>query len=212
PESKGPPAAAEAKGIGYFFIAVPKAVAFYMAAIPVMLVNPVGTIRKGVQEQKHEAKARMELIAYALPAYLLIAAFGFLGSLIVGIVTHTLSIGAILPIGPLIGAVISSVVVGFIWHPLLNWFVKLLTGTSDDRSRTNYFMLLRTALALRALRNFVAQVLSLVHLPLIGVAPVVLSLGASLITMFVTFSWFKAANVVKWFQIVLLVLGALTCL
>ncbi len=208
------PGAGEPKKItvGYFLVAVPKAFAFYLAAMPVMLFNPVGTIRKGVQEQKHEPKGRFELIAYALPGYLISAAFGFLGALVVGLVSGTLSIGDILPIGALIGAVIGAAVTGFIWHPVLNWWVKFLKGTSDDRSRTNLFMLYMTAFALLALPNFVAMVLSLVHLPLIGLVPLVLRLAASLLTLFIFFTWFSAAGVVKWFRIVLMVLGGLACL
>src|SRR5207302_5666062 len=111
-----------------------------------------------------------------------------------------------LPIVPLIIAVVVAVVTGFVWHPLIGWWVKFLQGSSDDRSRTNFFLLLQTAIALVTFPAFLAQVLSLVHLPVIGVIPPVLRLGASLITLFVSFAWFSAAGVVKWFKIVLLVL------
>lgn len=198
--------------VGYFLVAVPKAFAYYLGAVPAMLVNPVGAIRKAVKEQKHEAKGRWELVAYALPAQLIGAAFGFLGGLIYGLVTHTLSIGDILPVGRLIAAVIISVVTGFVWHPFLNWWVKWLKGTSDDRSRTNVFMLVQTATALMALPAFVSQVLGLVSLPLIGLIPLVLSLASSLIMLFIWFLWFNEAGVVKWFRTVLLVLGGLACL
>ncbi|MBL8957233.1 MAG: FHA domain-containing protein [Myxococcaceae bacterium] len=219
-EAGVPDAAADAGGggepkkitVGYFLIAVPKAFAFYLAAIPVMLLNPIGTIRKAVKEQKHEAKGRMELIAWALPAQLIGAAFGFLGGLIYGLVTHTLSVGDILPIGRLIGAVIGAIITGIVWHPFFNWWVKFLKGTSDDRSRTNLFLLVQTATALLAFPAFVAQVLGLVPLPLIGLVPLVLSLASSLIMLFIWFSWFSEAGVVKWFRIVLMVLGGLACL
>ncbi|MBK7858861.1 MAG: FHA domain-containing protein [Archangiaceae bacterium] len=198
--------------VGYFLLTVPKAFAYYLAAMPILLVNPVGTIRKAVSEQKHEAKGRYELIAYALPAYLISAAFTFLGMLIVGIVTGTLSVGNIIPVGALIGALIGAGVTGFVWHPVLNWVVNFLKGQSDERSRTNLFMLYMTAFALLALPNFIALVLSLVHLPLIGLVPLVLRLAASLVMLFIFFSWFTAAGVVKWFRIVLMVLGGLACL
>jgi hypothetical protein len=180
--------------------------------MPLLLFNPVGTIRKGVQEQPHDPKGRIELIAYALPAYLLNAALGFLGALIVQLVSGTLSIGSIVPIGPLIGAVVGAVVTGFIWHPVLKWWVNFVKGNSDARSRTNLFMLYMTAFALIALPNFVAQLLRLVRLPMIGLIPLLLSLATSLLTLFIYFVWFTEAQVVKWFRIVLMVLGGLACL
>ncbi len=209
-------AAAESKGIGYFFIAVPKAIAFYLAAVPLMLVNPIGTIRKGIAEQKHDAKGRMELIAYALPINLFSAAVVFVATVISQLVTRTLNIGGLLVgmlIIPAIVAVVASAITGFIWHPFWNWIMKLgflKADATDDRSRTNMFLMMMTASGLVALPNGLAILLRLIPLwPVWALSPVI-STVASLVTAFVFYSWMKFFNVVKWFQMVCLGLGALT--
>lgn len=207
---------AEQKGIGYFVVAVPKAIAFYLAAVPLMLLNPIGTIRKGIAEQKYEAKGRMELIAYALPVLLFTAAVGFVASVIAGLVTHTLSVGTLLVnvlIVPAIVAVVASVVFGFIWHPFLNWFLGLpflKADPTDDRSRTNMFLMVMTAMGLVALPSGLQILLGLIHLRVVGVLAPLLQVVVSLVIAFVFYSWMKHFNVVKWFQTVLLVLGALS--
>ncbi len=200
------------QGLKYFLVAVPKAIAFYLAAVPLMIVNPKGTIRKGVEEQKHAAKGRMELIAYALPVNLFSAAVGFISTLIVQLVTGTLSIGGLLfglLIIPAIVAVVVSVVTGFVWHPVVSWVVTKLKGESDERSRTNYFLMFMTATALVVLPNGLGILLGLVPFRLVAmVAPILSALG-TVVVLFVTYSWMVKFEVVKWFRTVLLVLGGI---
>ncbi len=203
-------AGAEAKGIGYFFIAVPKAIAFYLAAIPLLLVNPIGTIRKGISEQKHEPMGKMELIAYALPALFVSA---FLPSIATGIalaVRGTFSIMSFIPIVPAISAVIGAVITGYFFHPVMGWIITKLKGSSDERSRTNYFLMLMTATAVLAVPNAIAILLTLAPIPFIGLVGVVLGLVASLAMLFVVYSWFVYFDVMKIVRTIVLVLGALS--
>ncbi len=200
---------AEAKGIGYFFIAVPKAIAYYLAAIPLLLVNPVGSIRKSIAEQKAEPMGRMELIAYALPALFVTS---FLPAIATGIglaVAGHFSIMAFIPIGPAIGAVIGAVITGFIWHPVTEWVIRKLKGTSDERSRTNYFLMFMTAQAVLAVPTAVGILLNLVPVPFIGLVGVLLSLVATLAMLFVQYSWLVHFDVMKIVRTIVLVLGAL---
>jgi pSer/pThr/pTyr-binding forkhead associated (FHA) protein len=198
--------------VGYFMKAIPKATAYYLAAIPLMLVNPLGFVRKGIEDQKVPPMGRMQIMAYAFPALLISALVGFLCSLIVGIVAGALSIGSILPIGPLIGAVVGAVASGFVWHPVLEWIVRKLQGESDARSRSNMFAMAMTTVALLAIPQGLVVLFALIPLPFVGLVPAVISLAATLISVFVYYSWFKSFGVVKWFQLGLLGLGALAVL
>jgi pSer/pThr/pTyr-binding forkhead associated (FHA) protein len=216
-----PPPGGEAKGIGYFFIAVPKAIAFYMGAIPIMLFNPIGTIRRSAEEQKFPPMGRMELIAYALPPMVFLNLLGVIASAIVQLVY--VGVGAMLSTliaGSLVGAisaVIGSAVTGFIWHPFLNWLINFLKGESDEKSRTNYFICTYTAMALYGLPAAVTALMTvLMRIPYVGgffgIVPPLINLAATGISLFVLFTWMKAFNVVAWVPKVIMVLGLLAVL
>ena len=207
-----PDDAAVDRSIGYFFVAVPKAVAYYLANIPLLLVNPIGRVRKIIEEQPADPMGRMELIAYAIPPLVIQQVLPSLAVGIVLAVHGTISIMSFIPIVPLIVAVISAVISGFIWHPFVKWVVNFLKGESDERSRTNYFLMTMTANAVLAVPTFVATMLGLIPFRLVAIVGVLLSLVASLAILFVHWSWFTYFNVVKWFRTVLLVVGALSVL
>ncbi len=211
-ETEAPEAVGADNGLKYFLVAVPKAIAFYLAAIPLMIVNPLGAIRKGVEEQKHEAKGKMELIAYALPVNLFSAAVGFISTLVVQLVTHTLSIGGLivgLLVIPAIVAVVVSAITGYLWHPVTGWVITKLKGESDERSRTNYFLMFMTATTLVALPSGLGIILGLVPFRLVAMVQPALSALGSVVLIFVTYSWMTKFNVVKLFRTFLLVLGGL---
>ncbi len=211
--------ALKSKGIGYFFVAVPKAIAFYLAAVPVMLFNPVGTIRNGPKKMKFEAMGPLELIPYALVPGLIGAAMGFVGAVIaqlIGMIAYhgSLGIGALLGMlimGPII-AVVVAVITGFVFHPVLNWIVKFLKGESDAKSRTNYFVQAQTAAVLVQVPSALVPIMTMIHLPLVGLVPLVVSFACTLITLFVSYTWFIHFNVVKWFRYVILAVGGLAAL
>src|SRR5207237_6329441 len=71
-EKPNDPDAIPSKGAGAVISALPRAIGFYLARVPLMLLNPIGAIRSGIRNQKHEAMGRIELIAFALPANLFI--------------------------------------------------------------------------------------------------------------------------------------------
>ncbi len=207
------PSIAPASGGAQFFMtAVPKAIAYYLAAIPRLALNPVGSVRQGIASPAFGAFSVPELIAWALPPNLLGVVVSFLATLIYTIVWG--QIGASLFISPIIGvavAVVASIITGLIWHPLMRWIVALLKGTTTDVSRSNYFVMMHTAIPLTTLAGAVGMFLAVVPVPFIGVVPVVIGLAANLLLTFIAYAWFKFFGVMKWVTVVLLVLGALSC-
>ncbi|MFZ5443594.1 MAG: FHA domain-containing protein, partial [Myxococcota bacterium] len=213
-----PPAAAEeggdevpAKGFGAMFVAAPKGLAYYLLNVPKMLVNPFGTVRATIEEQPNEPMGKIELIGYALPALL---ATGMLGSIASGLALligpgHVFSLMAFLPIVPIIVAFVSAIITGFIFHPVLTWIITKLKGESDARSRTNYFLQTMTLSILLAVPNALGVILAALPIPFINLLGPVLSVVATLVSIYVTIQWFEYFKVVKWVKTVLLVLGAL---
>lgn len=199
------------KGVGDVLVAVPKAIAFYLVSVPLLALNPAGTVRKSIEEQKPPLNAA-ELIAYALPANLFAALLLFLANLVGQLVRGTVSVGDILPIGGLIGAVVGSVAVGLLWHPVLGWLIRVLKGSSDEKSRSSYFLLVQTARVLIAIPSAAAVLLALVNVPFLNLLPPVLTAVASLLTLLVTATWLKHFDVMKPVQTVVLVLGVLGAL
>lgn len=205
--------------VGQVLAGVPKAVAYYLVNVPLMLLNPFGTIRKAIEEQPKDPMGRMELIAWALPGNLFSGAMGFIAGLISQLIVGALSIGSL--IGGLIfgaiGAVVGSVITGIIWHPLMTWLIaKLFKGESDARGRTNYFLQTQTAIIIAVLPSGLTIIIAALRarfgIPFIGVVPVLLSAVTGALSLFVAYKWFEHFQVVKWIKIVLLVLMGLTAL
>ncbi len=218
----------EPKGVGYFFVAVPKAVAYYMAAIPLLALNPVGTTRKSIQAMRFMPMGKMELIAYALPALfftsmcstiatvfaaVIIGGFGGIGAAI-GAAISGIIVGAI-------SAIIGAAIVGFFGDQVLAWIIKLLKGQSDARARTNYFIAAFVAQALVAVpgalaimfTSIVARLASKIgFIVILNAVPALVQAVASVVLLFVFYSWWSHFNVMKWVSIVLKVLMILTAL
>jgi hypothetical protein len=211
----GPPPVIEPKsetGFPALLGAIPKAIAHYMVAIPKLAIMPIGTVRKGIEEQSLPTMDGWQLAGWALPVMLFNALVGFICALIVQLVSGTFSIGGILPIGPLVGALLGSLLAGFIWHPVVRWFVALLKGTSDEHSRSNWFVMSMASSALVTIPSGLALLFGLIPVRLIAIAPILIGLYASLIGTFIAYSWFVHFQVVKWFQYVLMALGVLSIL
>ncbi len=213
-KSKAGAGEAPANDIKALFAGVPKGVAYYLVNVPKLLVNPIGTVRKTIEELPAEPLGRNALIGYALPALL---ATGLLGSWAAGLAlligpTHTFSVMAFIPIGPAIGAVIGAVITGFIFHPLLTWIIKFLKGESDERSRSNYFLQTMTVSIVLAVPGALGAILGALPVPFLPLLGPLLGIVASLASLYVTLKWFEFFKTVKWFKYVLLVLGALTVL
>ncbi|HVE86962.1 MAG TPA: FHA domain-containing protein [Myxococcales bacterium] len=210
--SQGEDADVPAPSLAYFASAIPRAVAYYMKSVPLMAVNPLGTIRKGIAEQPLPALSNVELIAYAFPALLFSALVTAVCQAILAIRTHTFSVLMLFPIGPLIGAAVGAVVGGLILHPVLTWLVDKLEGQSDARSRSNMFVMQMTATALLAIPGGLVILFGLIPFSIAGLVPLLISVVASLVTVFLLFSWFRYFGVVQWFEYVILGLGALLVL
>lgn len=210
PEGAGP-ADGPSEGFGSLFVSVPKAIGYYLLNVPKMLFNPIGTVRTAIEEQPAEPAGKWALMGYAIPALL---ATGLLGSIAGGIATLIAGGGfvlmAFIPIGPAIGALVGGIITGFIFHPVLGWIITKLKGQSDERSRTNYFLNLMTVSIIVAVPNALGAIIASVRLPFIGLLGPLLMTAASLVTIYVLYRWFVAFEVVKWFRMVILALGAVS--
>ncbi len=222
PQKRAPTAAAQeaasdeapAKGIGAMFVAAPKGLAYYLLNVPKMLVNPIGTVRKTIEEQPNEPMGRIELIGYALPALL---ATGMLGAIATGLAAligpgHHFLLMSFLPIPAIIGGFIGAIVTGFVFHPVMTWIITKLKGESDARSRTNYFLQTMTLSILLAVPNAIGLILGALPIPFINLLGPLLSVVATLVSIYVTIQWFEYFKVFKWVKTVLMVLGALAVL
>jgi pSer/pThr/pTyr-binding forkhead associated (FHA) protein len=205
--------------VGQVLAGVPKAIGYYLVNVPLMLLNPFGTIRKGIEEQPKDPMGRMELIAWALPGNVVSGAMGFIAGLIAQLITGTLSVGALiggLVVGAIV-AVVASVVTGIVWHPLMTWVVaKLFKGESDARGRTNYFLQTQTAIIIAVLPSgltiIVAALRARFGIPFIGLVPVLLSAVTGALSLLVFIKWMEHFNTAKWVKIVGYVFLALTAL
>lgn len=202
-----------APSFAYFASAIPRAIGYYLKTVPLMGLNPLGTIKKGIAEQPLPALSYLELIAYSIPAQLAVALVNAVCVAIVSLVAGNFSPMVLLPIVPLIIAVVSAAIGGFIAHPVLTWIVDKLEGQSDARSRSNFFVMVQTVTILMALPTALATLLSLAaRVPFINLLPPLLSLVSTLVMVYLAFSWFRYFGVVQWFEYALLGLGLLACL
>jgi len=200
------------KDFGSLVKEVPGALAHYLAAIPLMLVNPIGFVNKSIAQQKFGPKGPMELIAWAFPPYAAYALLVFLGALLAQLAAGTVSVGAILPIGPIITMVVGSLLAGFLWHPVLGWIISKLGGESDEASRTHMFVTAMTTVALLGVPTLVGGVLAFIPVALLGLLPILLQAAVSLISLYTYYAWFRHLGVMRWFQYGLLVLAGLSVL
>lgn len=220
------PAGPEAKGVGYFFVAVPKAVAYYMAAVPLLALNPPGTTRKGIENMRFMPMGRMELIAYALPAFFFASMCGTIGA-VLAIVIGGGGIGTALGgavsgiISAVIGAVISAAIIGYFGDRILAWFIRLLKGDSDARARTNYLLAVFTSTVLVAIPNALSAIFTALvarlsakfgFIVLLNVVPIAVTTLAGIVTLYVAYSWMKHFGVHHIVQKILIALMALSLL
>lgn len=199
----------EAKDFSYFFVAVPKAIAYYMIAVPLMAVNPLGTIRKGIEEQKLPAMGKMELIAYAIPSFVFSSLIGSLVAAIVTMIAAGFGAGimALLTawVGPLIAIVVAAIV-GFLWHPVMGWLIQFLKGESNAKSRTNYAVMSWTLAILFVIPSNIGALIGLIPLPFVGVIPAALGVVVAGINFVFFTKWLRFFGVYKWLQTVVMVL------
>lgn len=238
-EQKGvPPAAEEAAAAstddlkdpkaaaGKVLADLPKAIGYYMIAVPKLLFNPKGTILKSVDDQPFPGIDGMPLIAWALPGLAGAVAVQMVCSFIALLITTIrtgFSFGAILVslitmvVAPIIAGVVGGLCVAFLYHRVTAWFIKLLKGESDLKSRTNYLIFFQGTVILSIVPTAVGILLgALAFIPFVGpllqLVPIVLQLAAVLITLGATYVWFKYFKVHPIIPKIILVLAALAAL
>jgi hypothetical protein len=162
----------------------------------------------------------MELVAYALPVNFFIALLGVVVGVIVAAVNGVFAIGLLLggPIYAAVSAIIGSLIAGLIWHPVSKWIVNsFLKGSSDEKSRSNWFIATMTASSLNAIPSAVTGLMAiLMRIPYVGgffgIIPPLVSLVATGVGLYTLYSWLKHFGVVNWAQKVVMVLGILAVL
>jgi hypothetical protein len=198
------------QGIKALFVGVPKGIAYYLVNVPKLLVNPLGTVRRAIEELPMAPLGTTALIGYALPAML---ATALLGSIAAGLALliggFGFSLMSFIPVVPAIIAVVGSVIVGFLFHPVVGWLVKILKGESDERSRSNYFLQMQTVSIVIAVPSALATILGALPIPFINLVGPLLATLTSLVTLYVVYQWWlNCFRVAAWFKYVVLVLGA----
>lgn len=166
---QGASAAPEGKGAGALFAAVPKGIAYYLVNVPKLIANPLGTVRHAIDELPAEPMEKIELIGYALPALLATMTLRSFAGGIAQLIgpQHTFAIMSLLPIVEIVIAFVAAIVSGFVWHPLMNWVITILKGTSDARSRTNYFLQMMTVSIVLAVPQALGTILGALPIPFI---------------------------------------------
>lgn len=202
-------------GIGALFVGVPKGIAYYLVNVPKLMFNPIGTVKKTIEEQPNEPMGPIALIGYALPAGLITMLLGSWASGLAALIGpgHVFVFSSFFPIVSLIIGVVVAVITGFVLHPVLTWVINKLKGKSDARSRTNYFLQLQTVQILFAIPTALVTILTSLPIPLIpliaSILGLLLGVVSALVMMFLQVKWFELFNVVKWFRTVVLVLTGL---
>jgi hypothetical protein len=113
-------------GIKYFMVAVPKAVAFYMVQVPLMGLNPIGVIRKGIEEQPRPVLSKMEVAAYAIPA-------GVFTALVSGVFA-AIALAVNGQFGGMVGALITALPSAAISGPSAGWWASSRTRSWSGSS------------------------------------------------------------------------------
>lgn len=192
-----------------FIDTVKKATAYYVTNTPKLLLNPTVFVKSTLQEERVEELLPFDLMAWMAPSLVLGMLIQQVALLVAGAVA-----GAFAPVdfvvmlalaavaSPIIGAI-----VGFLWHPVLTWFVKLLGGSSTPVSRSNYFVASATALPLVQTASALGILLVLLPIPFVGILPGLLSLAGTLLSLWVAYIWFEHFKVAQGFLVFLLVVG-----
>jgi len=212
--------------VGEALAQLPKAVAYYTVKVPQLLLNPVGTIRRGVEEQDFPAMRGMALLGWALPGLGISAAVTVICSFIVLIVTAIRGGG--FAIGSLIGgiifaaavAVIGGAIIAFLYHRIFEFLIDKMKGHSDEKSRTNFLIATQVAGILSAVPKGLGVLFTSLGalipvaalVALLPIVPSVVSLGATLITVLLVYRWFQYFEVHPVIPKVILALGALAVL
>jgi hypothetical protein len=215
PAAKEEAAPEEGKGgIAAMFVGVPKGIAYYLLNVPKLLVNPVGSVRKTIEELPTEPLGKTAIIGYAVPAIFVSAALPSIAAGIAALIGpgHVFSLMAFIPIPAAITAVIGALINGFFFHRIAEWVITKLKGKSDARSRSNYFLHLMTVTIIVAFPNALGTILAALPIPFINLLGPLLMVVGSLASLYVMYQWMVKFEVVKWVLTVIKVLAVLSLL
>lgn len=192
---------------------VPKALAFYLVAVPALLFNPLGYVNGGIERYRLPAFGAKGITAYAIPGLALGVVFGSLGAILAALILGGFGVGLL--VSPAINLAISlvvAVVVGLIFHPVTEWIIHALKGHSTYASRTNFFVTAQAAVPLTTFAGFLTLALALLPVPFLSILGQVASLAATLISIYISYQWLRHFEVLKWVPQVIAVLGVLASL
>ena len=206
------PGEALAKGIGYF-----------LKTVPLLALNPPGTVRSQIERPPLPALEKIPLAALLFPALagtvLVQSGAGAVAAAIGGAFSVVAFI--IAPVSAIIGGAIGAIISGFVSHPILNWIITKLGGTSDARSRTTHVAMGVATSVVMLIPNVLTVLLTAIIAKLATIAaafsllmivPALITLVATPLPMFVQWQWWKSYGVAKWFQTLLLVFTVLSLL
>lgn len=195
-----------ATGVGAIMSVIPRAFAHYVVAVPKLAFNPMGTVRASVEEQNFPTMSWWTLAGWGIPPMLLVGVVAVLVSVISMLVGGGFVASALVSviITPAIQIAV-ALVMALIWHPVLNFVINLLKGHSDARSRSNYFVITMTAMALGGVVTGISGLFALIPVPFITIVPVLLGVVANLISLYIAYVWVKYFEMHKVVQILVLV-------
>ncbi len=193
-----------------------QALAYYMGAVPKLALAPVRATQQLIAEQPFPALDKMDLVVWAAPPLILGAVITLVATIILSLATHTFGVGAIIRpiITGAIGVVIGCVVAGWIWHPLVEWWIRLLKGESNSRGRTNMFVALYSGVALTQIAAGIGVLFALLAgVPVVGpfiqIVPLALTAAAGLVALYIMYAWHGHFRVMDLVPKIILVLGVL---
>jgi hypothetical protein len=201
---------------------LPRGIAYHLAMLPLLALSPLSTVRKSIEQPRAPALGAWALIGYYLPVFVFSAVVtSWTAGIAVLIAGGGFDVMSFLPIGALAGAVLTSVIGGFLAHPVLRFIVDKLGGHSDARSRTNHVLQTTDGMALLVVPGALAVLVAAIAarlsstssaFELLNVLPALLVAVTTPLPVYVAYRWFESFGVAKWFLKVLLVLCALAAL
>jgi hypothetical protein len=203
--------------------AISMGIGYALKTTPLLAFNPLGTVRSHIAEPPLPGLEKVPLAVVMLPALaVLITVQAGAGAVAAAILGQLSVVDIVLaPVKGVIGGAIGAVIMGFVSHPVLRWFVTKFGGQSDARARTGHIAMgIATALVLLVpqtlstiLTAVIAKLTSVSSaFALLMIIPALIALVATPLPLFVQWSWWKSYGVAKWVQTVFLVLMVLSVL
>ena len=203
----------EGEGLPSFLLsATPNAVGVIIVESLKLLFRPIAAIRASVREQRYQAMDAYELIAYAMAAQGIVVLLSQTSGLITAAISGAFSFSLILaPLVATLVAILAGLATGYFFHPVVDWLVTLLKGRSNERERSNYFMLVMSAMPLLTLPAVVGALIGLLGVPVLSIVPLLMSLVATLVMASASYVWFRYFAVMPWVPLLFVLLGVAAC-